>query len=202
MNCHQTLLAKLTPKFGPHPENIAVESLGHILSTSPAAVRTLEDVLRTGGTEVGEIAKVKTQASGEGGTRPDLAGFDQHCKDRVLIEAKFWAGLTDKQPVAYLKRLSQNQASALLFVAPAKRLSSAWKGEVCWRAMPIPPNMRRRGTGKNLNFPKQAKHGLGSGSTGGRSIIPLSGFAYLIARRTSESPAYRTRTNSLRTTVP
>lgn len=84
MNRHQTLLAKLTPKFGPHPENIAVEALGHILSTSPAAVHALEDVLQTGGAAIGRITSVKTQASGEGGTRPDLAGFDQHDKERVL----------------------------------------------------------------------------------------------------------------------
>lgn len=122
----QTLLAHLALKLAHQPENIAVEALGHILSTSPAAVRALEDVLQTGGAEVGKIASVKTQASGEGGTRPDLAGFDQHNKERVLIEAKFWAGLTDKQPVAYLKRLRQNQASALLFVAPAKRFESLW----------------------------------------------------------------------------
>ena len=122
----KTLLAHLVLKLAPHPENIAVEALGHILSMSPAAVRALEDMLRTGGAEVGEIAKVKTQASGEEGTRPDLAGFDQHNKERVLIEAKFWAGLTDKQPVAYLKRLQQNQASALLFIAPAERFESLW----------------------------------------------------------------------------
>ena len=120
----QTLLAHLTLKLASHPENIAVEALGHILSTSPAAVRALEDVLQTGGAEVGEIAWVKTQASGEAGTRPDLAGFDQHNKERVLIEAKFWAGLTDNQPIAYLERLPENQESALLFVAPAPRASS------------------------------------------------------------------------------
>ena len=122
----QTLLAHLALKLAHQPENIAVEALGHILSASPAAVRALEDVLQTGGAEVGKIASVKTQASGEEGTRPDLAGRDQHNKERVLIEAKFWAGLTDKQPVAYLERLRQNQAPALLFVAPAKRFESLW----------------------------------------------------------------------------
>lgn len=128
----QTLLAHLALKLAHQPENIAVEALGHILSASPAAVRALEDVLQTGGAEVGKIASVKTQASGEEGTRPDLAGRDQHNKECVLIEAKFWAGLTDKQPVDYLKQLRQNQASALLFVAPAKRFESLWT-ELCRR---------------------------------------------------------------------
>ena len=43
-----------------------------------------------------------------------------------LIEAKFWAGLTDNQPMAYLKRLPANTPSALLFVAPAARLTTLW----------------------------------------------------------------------------
>ena len=36
---HQTLLAKLAPKFGPQTENLAVDALGHILSGSKAARR-------------------------------------------------------------------------------------------------------------------------------------------------------------------
>ena len=44
----------------------------------------------------------------------------------MLIEAKFRAGLTDNQPMAYLKRLPANTPSALLFVAPAARLTTLW----------------------------------------------------------------------------
>ena len=40
---HQTLLAKLAPKFGPQTENLAVDALGHILSGSKAARRALEN---------------------------------------------------------------------------------------------------------------------------------------------------------------
>ena len=50
-------------------------------------------------------------------TRPDLVGLDRTMgKECVLIEAKFWAGLTDRQPKAYLDRLDPGKA--LLFVAP------------------------------------------------------------------------------------
>lgn len=121
----QTLFAHLALKLAHHPENIAVEALGHILSTSPAAVRALEDVLQTGGAEVGEIAQVQTQASDAEGSRPDLAGRDADGRKRMLIEAKFWAGLTERQPVTYLKHLlKQDQPSVLLFIAPAKRVES------------------------------------------------------------------------------
>ena len=127
----QTLLAHLALKLAHHPENIAVEALGHILSTSPAAIRTLEDVLKTGGAEVGEIAQVQTQASDEEGSRPDLVGRDAGGRKRMLIEAKFWAGLTERQPVKYLEHLlKQDQPSVLLFVAPAKRFEPLWN-ELC-----------------------------------------------------------------------
>ena len=128
----QTLIAHLAlqKKFSDKYENIAVEALGHILSTSPAAVRALEEVLQIGGAAIGEIARVKTQASGEEGTRPDLAGLDTEGVERVLIEAKFWARLTENQPVTYLKRLPENQSSVLLFVAPDKRFELLWT-ELC-----------------------------------------------------------------------
>ena len=96
---HQTLLAKLAPKFGPQTENLAVDALGHILSGSEAARRALSNVIADGGAVVGEIAQVRTQAqaTGKEGARPDLAGFDRDGRERVLIEAKFWAGLTGNQ---------------------------------------------------------------------------------------------------------
>ena len=121
-----TLLAKLAPMFGGQTENVAVEALGHILSGSEAARRALADVVRAGGAEVGQIVQVRTQATGREGARPDLAGLDERGDERVLIEAKFWAGLTENQPVSYLERLPDEQPSALLFVAPAARVESLW----------------------------------------------------------------------------
>ena len=113
--------------LGSSTENIAVEALGHILSTSEAALRAIEDVLKTGGAEVGTISPdVRTQASDEERTRPDLAGRDKRGVERVLIEAKFWAGLTERQPVTYLERLPTDKPSVLLFVAPAARFEPLW----------------------------------------------------------------------------
>jgi len=127
----RTLLAQLAPMFGPQTENLAVEALGHILSGSEAARSALSELLQAGGAGIGPVAQVRTQDAGEDGARPDLVGSDQDGEDRVLIEAKFWAGLTSNQPRGYLKRLgSAPQPSALLFVAPAQRLDSLWP-ELC-----------------------------------------------------------------------
>ena len=129
----KTLLAKLAPMFGAQTENLAVEALAHILSESEAARRALYDLLQAGGVHVDSIARVRTQVAA-GNTRPDLVGFDRHNEECLLIEAKFWAGLTEAQPVDYLTRLTKNSSAtphepkttALLFVAPAARLESLW----------------------------------------------------------------------------
>ena len=93
----QTLLAKLAPLFRAQTENLAVEALGHILSGSKPARRAVSDVLRAGGADIGQVVQVRTQATGKDGARPDLVGFDERGAKRLLIEAKFWAGLTDNQ---------------------------------------------------------------------------------------------------------
>ena len=127
----RTLLANLTGMFVSQTENVAVEALGHILSGSEAARDALSDVLQAGGAGVGKIAQVRTQEIGEDGARPDLACVDQDGNVRVLIEAKFWAGLTENQPDGYLAQLeAAPRPSALLFVAPANRLDALW-AELC-----------------------------------------------------------------------
>ena len=129
MAADSTLLAYLVPRVTHSTENTAIEALGYILSRSAACRGALRDVLRSGGSEIGPIARVATEVSGEKGGRPDLAGFDEHGAERMLIEVKFWAGLQPGQPNAYLKRLIQSNAtvpSALLFVAPAARLETLW----------------------------------------------------------------------------
>lgn len=125
-----TLFSQIVPKFTPRLEDVAVESLGHILSKSDAARTALGQMLTAGGVEIEVTGKVRTQPSGERGERPDLSVDDMDGTERVLIEAKFWASLTDNQPVTYLTRLSGNEPSALLFVVPMQRMETLWP-EVC-----------------------------------------------------------------------
>lgn len=124
---NDTLLAYLSPWFTAQNENIAVEALGYILKKSSASLEALDDVVRTGVRNVNPVAEVRTQAVGRDGTRPDLVGVDEGKVERVLIEAKFWAELTDRQPVAYLDRLPVDGPSVLLFVAPDERIGTLWR---------------------------------------------------------------------------
>ena len=122
-----SLLAHLAWKFTSPTETLATEALGYILSRSPAAREALRETLRTGGADVPPLARVATEVIGDHDERLDLVGFDEHGSERVLIEAKFRAGLTDNQPDTYIGRLPKDGAPAvLLFVAPEQRLVTLW----------------------------------------------------------------------------
>lgn len=124
MTNDSSLLAHLSSRFTERTEDIAVEALGYILSTSEAAKTGLLSILRSGGADVHQLSRIDTQVSGKEGERPDLVGRDESGVERLLIEAKFWAGLTDNQPNAYLERLPPN--GTLLFVAPEARVETLW----------------------------------------------------------------------------
>ena len=124
------MLAHVSWKLSDRKEDIAVEALGYILQAETAR-DVLRKIVNGSGAGVGPLASVQTQVSGEGQGRPDLVAFDDDGRECVLIEAKFWAGLTSNQPNTYLERLGQG--SVLLFVVPASRIESLWPA-LCHRA--------------------------------------------------------------------
>ena len=67
-----------------------------------------------------------TEAFALDGTRPDLRQKGDGERERLFIEAKFYAPLTPNQPVPYLKRLPRKPASALVFLAPSGRVGELW----------------------------------------------------------------------------
>ena len=122
-----TMFAHIVSRLTNRTEDVAVEALGFILSRSEAARRALRDLLQLEGLDVGELTGAKTQVSDETRARPDLVVLGRNRKERVLIEAKFWASLTENQPNAYLARLPLDEhPSVLLFVAPEARVETLW----------------------------------------------------------------------------
>ncbi len=126
MSTTHSFLGHLALRFAPHPENLATESLAYILEKSPGAKRALMAFLNKLGGPLPETLRFQPQANGPDGSIPDLVGTDSDGEQMVIIEAKFWAGLTDNQPVAYLNRLSPSSEAILLFVAPALRSCLLW----------------------------------------------------------------------------
>ena len=124
MRNRDSLLAYLSHRFTERTEDIAVEALGYILSTSEDARTGLLTMLRSSGAEIEGLSRIDTQVAGAQGERPDLVGWDENGDECLLIEAKFWAGLTPNQPNAYLEGLPSD--GTLLFVAPEARLDALW----------------------------------------------------------------------------
>ena len=119
-----TLVSHLAAKFAAHEENWATEALGYILGRSEHAREAVRVLLGELGITVPSSLLYQNQVTGDDSARPDLVGLDDG-KQRLVIEAKFWAGLTDHQPVTYLGRLPHD-GGALLFVVPAARLELVW----------------------------------------------------------------------------
>ncbi len=115
-----------------YSEDAVFDVLRHILSQSEAARSALATTLREGGTAVGTIAGIRSQAIDEE-EHPSLAGLDEEGVVRVLVQPLLWAGLSRGQPNAYFKGLPLDRPAALLFVAPAARLARLWP-ELCRRA--------------------------------------------------------------------
>jgi hypothetical protein len=105
---------------------MATEGLAFVLNRSPAAANELAEFCEVGCPNLARPSMWKTQAAVEDLGTPDLAGLDATGTTSVLIEAKFWAPLTDHQPVGYLRQLPADQSALLLFVAPSRRQDSLW----------------------------------------------------------------------------
>lgn len=131
----ESLVSHLVYRLSNQTELVATHSLAYILNKSEAAKSALGDVLCAGGPEdIGPIERVAAEVDGDNEERVDLAAYNKLGEERVLIEAKFWAGLTKNQPGTYLDRLPKDdRPSVLLFVAPERRLPTLW-GHVLQRA--------------------------------------------------------------------
>jgi hypothetical protein len=119
-----SVLAFLATKFATHPENLATEALNFIIGTSPRARQALLELCRQLGRHGVDDLAFSTQSSNDDGSRPDLVGRAKDGSMPVVIEAKFWAGLTVHQPRAYLDAMPAD--GLLLFVAPAARADTLW----------------------------------------------------------------------------
>lgn len=112
-------------RFSQVNEDVATDALAYVLESSEAARLGMSKLLR--GILPGlPPLRFKTQQT-EGTVRPDMWGLADN-EPHVFIENKFWAGLTDNQPVSYLKKLAARpHPTLLLVVAPATREETLWR---------------------------------------------------------------------------
>ena len=121
----KTLLGALSNRFPGQTENIATEALLHIINNSKESKQAFIAFLRQTSCIIDDNLTFKAQAqSEEDDSIPDLIGTNQNGDRFVIVENKFWAGLTDNQPNTYIDQLPDG--GLLLFVAPSLRLPTVW----------------------------------------------------------------------------
>jgi len=120
------LFGHLVSRFSTHPENLATEALAFIVNRSAAMREGLRRLVGRSGIELPQLARFRSQAGDEQGNIPDLIGLDTTGAERLFIENKFWAGLTENQPAGYIERLPAEGGALLVFVVPGKRLPIVW----------------------------------------------------------------------------
>lgn len=112
-------------RFSNVNEDVATDALAYILESSESARDGMAKLLQGIAADLPAL-RFKTQLA-EGTIRPDMWGFKGN-QPRVFVENKFWAGLTENQPVSYLKQLcGYPQPTVLLVVAPAAREQTLWR---------------------------------------------------------------------------
>ena len=119
-----SLLANIVLGGELRDEPVATQALAYILNSSPdIAQRFIRELGRAGiNFEPGRILYEREPDD----NRPDLTIRDTEGHLRVFVENKFWAGLTDRQPVSYLNALPENLQTALIFIVPEQRVSFLW----------------------------------------------------------------------------
>lgn len=110
-----------------NPEPAATRALGYLLRSGKKSgpLRAVIGLLGPAGVQF-EPGRVECEEM-HGDNQPDVSLYDADGRLRVLLENKFWAGLTDRQPVGYLDLLGGRLDAAVVFVAPKERIKPLWR---------------------------------------------------------------------------
>lgn len=122
----RTLLAHVVSKFAPRQwENVATESL-HYLLDREAGRAAVDSLLAPLGFDPGPLVWRAQASSLDDSSIPDLVGNDAQDRHVLIVEGKFWASLTENQPLGYLDRQALQfpgdpAGCLLLFLVPRRR---------------------------------------------------------------------------------
>ena len=117
-----SLLGQLA--VGWHPERAATIALAHILDVdeSPGMASAFVDMVgRTGPLEF-EPGRVTGDPNQKDDSNPDVTIRDKTETARVFIETVFWEAVPERQSGNYLEELPDDVPSALVYLAPRKRI--------------------------------------------------------------------------------
>jgi hypothetical protein len=122
-----SLLSVLADRFVSQKENLATEALIFIMNKSEVARTSVNNLIRAIDSRINPNLIFRTQqTNSEDNAIPDIVGYDPDNVGTCIIEAKFWAGLTDNQPITYISELPADKPALLIFLCPEKRTSTLW----------------------------------------------------------------------------
>lgn len=169
----ETLLAHLTGRFVTQAENLATESLAYLLDRHEVASAAFHRFILSVHPDLPHPLRYWTQNwAAEDQAIPDLVGVASDGTQPLVLEAKFWAGLTENQPVTYLGRLPAQEPGLLVFVAPAARERYLWHALLD----------RCRGTAVEVT-PRNSQLGVQSGDVSGGQghVMAVTSWSTLLA---------------------
>lgn len=116
----QTVFSHIIQKrYSQSYEDVATDALAYILNTHEPARLGMMKIIRVFISDLPDL-RFRTQLA-EGSIRPDMwgyAGSDTY----LFVENKFWAGLTETQPMSYLNELTKYpHKTLLLMIVPGAR---------------------------------------------------------------------------------
>lgn len=113
--------------IGLKPEDATTEAIVYVLNRSDALRRRLHGLVSSvTGLRLAPVQRYEAQVHQAENQRPDIVGYAASNQQVLLIENKFWADLTDNQPVAYLRVLENDEPGLVLFVCPSTRIDLLW----------------------------------------------------------------------------
>lgn len=170
---NDSLFAEIVTRRFPHPENIATEALAYILRRHPAVWKPLCSWFELSKVALPDRLLFSTQVTDEADDGiPDLVGSSPETGNPILIiESKFWAGLTSHQPATYLQRLAPNKSAMVLVIAPTLRFETLW------------PKLLRACDEHGITYGAAADvaHGLRSTSVGSSHALALATWESLLS---------------------
>ena len=164
-----TLLAYLISRVVTQREPAATQALAYILHSAPEVAKAFLSVVYQTGFASFERGRIAAEEQ-HGNIIPDLTIRDTAGAVRVLVENKFWAGLTDAQPVSYLDQLSSDAPAALLFVVPHTRLHSVWA------------ELKDRCANKKFDLTDEAKTDDIAWARSGSRILAITSWKHVLAQ--------------------
>lgn len=122
-----SLLGHLVPEW--RPEDAATRALAYMLDpgASPGMAQAFVELLGGMGLPPFPLGPVDHDPTQADDSRPDVTIRDADGQPRVFVEATFWEGVDEAQPTAYLRKLPTDRPSAVVFVAPHKRIAGLWR---------------------------------------------------------------------------